>query len=69
MSFGRQLDLAVLHILRVDEEDVLEDAEFFQQRGADETVEVAAGDETAGAGDRQGESVGMCPVRTIRRAT
>ena len=41
-----QLDLAVLHVLRVHEEDVLEHAEPLEQRGADEAVEVGAGDET-----------------------
>jgi hypothetical protein len=39
------LDLAVLHVLGVDEEDVLEQAEPLQQRSAHQTVEVGPGDE------------------------
>ncbi len=39
------LDLAVLHVLRVDELDGVEDAPFLEQDGADEAVEVAAGHE------------------------
>ena len=44
---GRKFDLAVLHVLGVDEQDVVEDPELLQQGGADETVEVAAGDQAA----------------------
>jgi hypothetical protein len=47
----RQLDLAVLNVLGVDEQNVLEDAELLQQRSADETVEIAAGDQAMRAGD------------------
>ena len=38
-----QLDLAVLHVLRVDEQDVVEHPELLEQRRADEPVEVRAG--------------------------
>ena len=38
-------DLAVLHVLRVDELDLVDQLEVAQQRGAHESVEVAAGDE------------------------
>src|SRR3954468_163490 len=37
---GPDLDLAVLHVLGVDEEDVLEDVELLEDRGADEAVEI-----------------------------
>ena len=61
---GRQLDLAVLDVLWVHEQDVLEDPELLQQGGADQTVEVAAGDEAVGAieGDRGGLCGGHGPV-------
>ena len=39
------LDLAVLHVLRVNEEDVLEEVVLLEQGGADEAVEVGPGDE------------------------
>ena len=39
------LDLAVLHVLRMDEQDVVEDLELLQQGCANEPVEVAAGHE------------------------
>src|SRR4051812_13486599 len=39
------LDLAVLHVLGVDEQDVVEHVELLQQSCAHEPVEVAAGDE------------------------
>ena len=42
---GRERDFAVLHVLRVNEQDVLEESQLLQQGGADETVEVAAGDQ------------------------
>src|SRR5436190_558365 len=41
-----ELDEAVLHILWMDERDLVEDFELFQQSSAHETVEVAAGDKT-----------------------
>ena len=47
---GADLDLAVLHVLGVDEEDVVEQAELLQERGADEAVEVGAGDEAVPGG-------------------
>ena len=42
---GVDLDLAVLHVLGMDEQDVVEQSELLEQRGADEAVEVGAGDE------------------------
>ena len=39
------LDLAVLHVLRVDEQDVVDHVQFLQQDGADQTVEITAGHE------------------------
>jgi hypothetical protein len=33
----------------MDEQDVVQEAQLLQERGADEAVEVAAGDETIGA--------------------
>ena len=69
MSVRRQLDLAVLDVLGVDEQDVVEDPELLQQGGADEAVEVAAGDEPPSAGDRQCRvaghvfSIGVSPAR------
>jgi hypothetical protein len=47
------LDEPVLHVLRMDELDLVEDPELFQQCGTDQPVEVAAGDEAALLG-------GMC---------
>ena len=47
---GAHVDLAVLHVLGVDEEDVVEQPELLQQRGAHEAVEVGAGDEAVGGG-------------------
>ena len=47
---GTDLDLAVLHVLGVDEEDVVEQPELLEQRGADEAVEVGAGDEAVACG-------------------
>jgi hypothetical protein len=44
-----QLDLAVLDVLRMDEQDLVEEPQLLEQRGADEAVEVAAGDEAIGA--------------------
>ena len=44
------LDLAVLHVLGVDEEDVVEQTELLQERGADEAVEVGAGDQAVANG-------------------
>ena len=41
------LDEAVLHVLGVDELDLVEDPQLLQQGGADQPVEVAAGDEAA----------------------
>ncbi len=49
---GADLDLAVLHVLGMDEEDVVEQAELLQERGADEAVEVGAGDEAVPCGGR-----------------
>jgi hypothetical protein len=43
---GGQLDLAVLHVLGMDEQDFVEEPELLEQGGADEAVEVAAGDES-----------------------
>jgi len=43
---GGQLHLAVLDVLRVGEQDVVEQAELLQQGGTDEPVEVASGDES-----------------------
>ena len=45
MSSVRHLDLAVLHVLRVDELDLVEHAQFLQQDGADQAIEVAPGHE------------------------
>ena len=47
---GAELDLPVLHVLRVDEEDVVEDAEVLQQGRADEAVEVGTGDQAVALG-------------------
>ena len=44
------LDLAVLHVLGVDEQDVVEHAEVLEQRRAHEPVEVRAGDEPVALG-------------------
>ena len=55
---GGELDLAVLHVLGVDEQDVLEDPELLQQSGADETVEVAAGDKAPCARGERYQVVG-----------
>ena len=44
-SFGPHLDLAVLNVLRVDEEDVVEEVQVLEQRCAHEPVEVRTGDE------------------------
>ena len=41
----RDLDLAVLHVLGMDEQDVVEHVDFLQEGGAHETVEVAARDQ------------------------
>ena len=49
MSSRGQLDLAVLHVLGMDEQDVVQEAQLLQEGGADETVEVAAGDQAIGA--------------------
>ena len=46
---GGQLDLAVLHVLGMDEQDLVEEPELLEQGGADEAVEVAAGDESVGS--------------------
>jgi hypothetical protein len=40
------IDLAVLHILGVDELDVVDHVELAEQHGADQTVKVAAGYQT-----------------------
>lgn len=42
---GGDGDLAVLHVLGVHELDVVDHVEFVEQHGADQAVEVAAGDE------------------------
>src|ERR1700704_672591 len=55
---GGQLDLAVLHVFGMDEQDLLEDAQLFQQSSTDETVEVAAGDETVRAVEGERGTVG-----------
>ena len=44
------LDLAVLHVLRVDEQDVLEEVELLEEGGAHEAVEVGARDEAVAVG-------------------
>ncbi len=44
------LDLAVLHVLGMDEEDVVEQPELLQQGGAHQPVEVRAGDEAVANG-------------------
>ena len=44
-----ELDLAVLDVLRMDEQDLAKEPELLEQGGADEAVEVAAGDEAMGA--------------------
>ena len=44
-----QLDLAVLHVLGMDEQDVVQEPQLLQKRGADEAVKVATSDETIGA--------------------
>ena len=46
---GGQRDLAVLNVLRMDEQDLVQEPELLEESGADETVEVAAGDEAVGA--------------------
>jgi hypothetical protein len=40
---SRDLDLAVLHVLGMDEQDVVDQVELFQQDGAHQAVEIAAG--------------------------
>ena len=47
---GADLDLAVLHVLGVDEEDVVEQTELLQERGADEAVKVRPGYQTVANG-------------------
>ena len=47
---GPDLDLAVLHVLGVDEEDVFEAVELLQEGSAHESVEVGARDEAVAVG-------------------
>ena len=71
MSPGAELDLAVLHVLGVDEQDVVEDAEVLEQGGADEPVEVAAGHESVALclKLRHGDSIGKNRLRLqVRRS-
>jgi hypothetical protein len=42
---GADRDLPILHVLRMDEQDVIDQVQVSQQDGADEAVEVAAGNE------------------------
>ena len=49
MSSPVMRDLAVLHVLGVDELDLVDQVELLQEHGADEPVEVAARDEAVGA--------------------
>jgi nitric oxide synthase oxygenase domain/subunit len=39
------LDFAILHILGMNELDVIDHVQFIEQNGADQTIEVAAGDQ------------------------
>ena len=43
------LDLAVLHVLRMDELDVVDQLQLLEQHGAYQAVEVATGDKTVRA--------------------
>ena len=55
MSLDGQLDLAVLHVLGMDEEDVVEDVELLEERSAHEAVEVGTGHQpVAGTGRGSG---------------
>ena len=65
MSRRVDLDLAVLHVLGVDEQDVVEHVELLQQRGADEAVEITAGDKAEALGELGGH--GLVISRTHRR--
>ena len=66
------LDLAVLHVLGVDEEDVVEQTELLQERRADEAVEVGAGDQAVANG-RSGVCVHLTnigsPHQVLRAAS
>ena len=50
---------AVLHVLRMDELDLVDEGDLAQQQAADEAVEVAAGDE-AEFGKRHGAHTSGC---------
>ena len=65
MSFGAELDLAVLHVLGVDEHDVVEDVEVLEQGGAHEPVEVTARDESVALclKLRHGDTIGKNRLR------
>jgi hypothetical protein len=43
-------DLPVLHVLRVDEQDVVDQVQVLEQDGADQAVEIAAGDKAVALG-------------------
>jgi len=40
-----KVDLAILHLARMDEQDVVDQLHFLEQNGADQAVEIAAGDQ------------------------
>ena len=65
MSCSVSSTLPVLHVLGVDEEDVLEDAELLEQGCAHEPVEIRAGDEAVRA--MQGEARNLGHVRFLVR--
>ena len=67
------VDLAVLHVLGVHELDLVDQAHFVQQHGANEAVEVAAGDETVLLGAHgwlplQGSESGHAAAHVAARA-
>ena len=64
MSCAGDRDLAVLHVLGVHEGDLVDEAELAQQDGADQAVEVAAGDQAVRAGmGRLQAGTGGVPAR------
>ena len=46
MSRLGHLDLAILHVLRVDKQDVVDERKMLEQHGTDQAVEVASSDKT-----------------------
>ena len=45
------LDLAVLHVFRMDEQDVVDQVQVLEEDGAYEAIEIAAGDEAVTLGN------------------